>query len=476
MKNLRKMIGMIVSVLMVWATAISVAAATYTIRVDNARPGETYSIYKMMDVSFNAELDSYSYTVADGWESFFTSGGAGSTYTTITNGYVTGLDSSRMEEFGKAASAYVSSASPALSKAASSIIAPESRTFTFQLTSPGYYLITSTGGSLVSISTTPQASEVVVTEKTLMASISLDRTDVEAGKEFAMIGHSMQYLNTITIQKGAVNAVLHLDLSDGMTFEQVDSLMVNNTALTEGTDYTVYENPSADTCDVHIEFSKTWLDSLTSAKIVKASYSLHLNGDASLSPDSETLRTWLSDGTVTSTQVKSASVSTLFFDLVKVESLSGKVLDGAQFELYTAGDQSGVRIDLVKESEGVYHVASPQEKAASGFTSAVIDAGKARIKGFNAWQTVHLQEIKAPDGYNKLPNRYRVNFEEYNIENSMSGNTWTESDGGIGVLNSKGAVLPATGGGGNTFFYMFGGALCMIGGITMLRLSSAGKE
>ena len=58
----------------------------------------------------------------------------------------------------------------------------------------------------------------------------------------------------------------------------------------------------------------------------------------------------------------------------------------------------------------------------------------------------------------------------------MEGTTWTEDDGGIGVVNHKGALLPDTGGSGNTFFYIFGGALCMIGGILVLRLSTMEKE
>ena len=60
MKKFRKMIGMIMSVLMLWTAAVSVAAEQFTIRIINTRGGETYRIYRMMDVSVNSERDSYS--------------------------------------------------------------------------------------------------------------------------------------------------------------------------------------------------------------------------------------------------------------------------------------------------------------------------------------------------------------------------------------------------------------------------------
>lgn len=473
MKKFRKMIGMIMSVLMLWTAAVSVAAEQFTIRIINTRVGETYRIYRMMDVSVNSERDSYSYTIADGWDAFFSTGGAGNAYITMENGYITGLDSSKMEEFGKKAAAYVKTASPA--EAAPSVTGPQSEVIVFDLSSPGYYLITSTAGSLVSIETTPQSNTVTVTEKTKASTISCEQLGKNPDKTTAMIDAQVQYRNTITIQKGAVNEVMHVETTDGMTFDRIDSITVNGMPLTENTDYQLIYGSDGDSCDLHVRFTKDWLDGITASTEVEVTYSVHLNDLAATKPDTETMRTWLSEGEVSVTGVISNTLSTLFFDLIKVESVSEQVLEGACFELYTAA-VGGERIDLVKESAGVYHIATAQEKSAEGFTSAVIEAGRARIKGFCGYATAYLEEIKAPDGYNKVASRIEVTFLKNNKETTMTDNTWKDSMGGIGVLNSKGAVLPATGGEGNTFFYLFGGALCIIGGIAMLRLSTIENE
>ena len=55
MKTIRKLIGMIMSVMMLWTTTLTLAAEQYTIRVINARANETYRIYRMLDVTVNAE-------------------------------------------------------------------------------------------------------------------------------------------------------------------------------------------------------------------------------------------------------------------------------------------------------------------------------------------------------------------------------------------------------------------------------------
>lgn len=473
MKTIRKLIGMIMSVMMLWTTTLTLAAEQYTIRVINARADETYRIYRMMDVTVNAEKDSYSYTIAEGWDAFFSSTGAGYPYVTIKNGYITAVNPATIEEFGKAAQAYVTTSS--VSEAASSVIAPSSGIVDFTLSAPGYYLITSTAGSLVSLETTPQNKTVTVTEKTLNSAITCVQLGDDLDPTTAMIGAPVQYQDILMIQKGAVNEVLHLHLSDGMTLSQIDSVTVNGNPLVNGTDYTVENNPTSDSCDLHISFTKQWLDQLSAATEVNVIFSVYLNGNAAVKGNTESLQTWLSDGTVSTTKTVTKTLSTLFFDLIKVESKSGKILEGAKFELYTQAT-GGEKIALVKESDGVYHVASVEEKSTVGFVSAVIEAGRARIEGFDGWSTVYLEEIKAPDGFNRMASRVEISFRENNKETAMSGDVWTEDDGGIGILNSKGTILPATGGNGNTFFYMFGGALCMIAGALMLRISLMENE
>ena len=164
------------------------------------------------------------------------------------------------------------------------------------------------------------------------------------------------------------------------------------------------------------------------------------------------------------------------FDIIKTDS-SKKVLTGAKFELYDAVT-GGSKIDLVKVSDGVYRVATATEKSTEGFTSAVIEAGKATVKGLDANTIYWLEETEAPAGYNKLASRVRVEIEEANLTTTMTGDTWATGNGGVQITNQAGTELPSTGGMGTTIFYVLGSILA-VGAIVLLvtkkRMSASDK-
>lgn len=163
------------------------------------------------------------------------------------------------------------------------------------------------------------------------------------------------------------------------------------------------------------------------------------------------------------------------FDIIKTDS-SMKVLNGAKFELHDA-QTAGNKIDLVKVSDGVYRVATATEKGAEGFTSAVIEAGKATVKGLDAGTTYWLEETEAPAGYNKLAGRVEVKIENTNLTTTMTGDTWAQGNGGVQITNNSGALLPSTGGMGTTIFYVLGSVL-VLGAVVLLvtkkRMSTNG--
>ena len=159
---------------------------------------------------------------------------------------------------------------------------------------------------------------------------------------------------------------------------------------------------------------------------------------------------------------------TFKFDIVKTDS-GNQLLDGAEFELYTA-QTGGSKIALVKEREGVYRLATAKEQAADGFQSAVIVAkdGRATVNGLDDNTTYWLEETKAPEGFNKLDGRVEIKFgEKANISTTMTGNKWNEGDGGVHIVNNTGTELPSTGGIGTAIFYALGGAL-VLGAIVFL--------
>ena len=158
-------------------------------------------------------------------------------------------------------------------------------------------------------------------------------------------------------------------------------------------------------------------------------------------------------GTPTESEV---TVTTHQFALVKIDS-NNKVLAGAEFELYDALT-GGTKIDLVKESDGSYRVATPAEKAADAFQSAVIVAGNVTIKGLDKDATYYLEETKAPAGYNKLTARVAVNMSTVaDVAATVTDGVYVS--GGVQVVNAAGSELPSTGGMGTTLFYVVGGLM-----------------
>lgn len=98
MKVIKKIAAIMFALVMVISMGANVSVAhaeeakeTGTITIDNAINGQTYTIYKMLDLeSYDPGKELYSYKPAsDAWKTFFEEGKPGHDYATINeNGYV----------------------------------------------------------------------------------------------------------------------------------------------------------------------------------------------------------------------------------------------------------------------------------------------------------------------------------------------------------------------------------------------------
>lgn len=141
------------------------------------------------------------------------------------------------------------------------------------------------------------------------------------------------------------------------------------------------------------------------------------------------------------------TVTTHSFTLKKTNEAK-KTLTGAKFKLYDA-KENGNEIKVVKESEGVYRVAEANEEGVE------IEAGQVVIKGLKGTTTYYLEETKAPDGYNILTERKAI---EVTSDNTAEAN----------VENKKGGLLPSTGSIGTTMFYISGAVMLISAFIFMV--------
>lgn len=176
-------------------------------------------------------------------------------------------------------------------------------------------------------------------------------------------------------------------------------------------------------------------------------------------------------------------VYTYSFDLVKTDT-TNTVLHTAKFELYDALT-GGNKINLVKENNTHYRVATETESNAEGFASAVIEAGNVTIKGLGNG-TYYLEETEAPiipdsenaNRYNKLSARqaFTINNESLSATTDSAGSETIWKSGGVHVINGTGPELPSTGGTGTALFYLIGGILAVGAAVLLVTKRRMGND
>ena len=445
MKHIKKLASLLLVLVMVFALATTAfATGTNSITVNGAQKGETYKLYKMLDLIVNESNTAYSYTVNAEWKDFFTTG-AGKDYVDIdTQGYVTWKadkkDATSMEAFGKAAAAAVSGKTVVATQ-----IPTADGSFTFANLDAGYYLITSTNGTLAIVDTTPTNPAATVNEKNLDHTLDKkvqEDSDSSWGKEnSAQIGDTVNFQTTITVKKGAKNIIMHDKMEDGLSFN-ADSVAI--AGLTKGTDYTVVTTGLTDDCTFEIRFEQSYLDNITSDTTLTVTYNAVLNEKADITngEKNDAKLTW---GDASNTEWSETVTKTYQFEILKYAATdtNKNPLAGATFQLK---DASGNVVKLVKVSDTEYRVANGSETGAvESFTT--VASGKIVIKGVDL-DKYTLVETAAPAGYNTLKDPVEVTV--------LATNALT-----VEVPNASGTELPSTGGMGTTIFYVLGSILVL---------------
>ncbi len=443
MKKTKRIATVLLALVMVLSLSVcAFAAGANSITVNGAQGGETYKIYKMLDLKVDLGKNAYSYTVNAEWNAFFTGEGAGAAYVTINDaGYVTWKNSAAdMEAFAKAAAKYASE---------NNVTAVATKTptadgsFVFGNLDAGYYLITSTNGTLAMVDTTPANPNPAVDEKnpnpTVDKEVMEDSTDAWGSSNSAQIGDTVYFRTSVNLQHGAKNYVLHDKMGNELTLN-ADSITV--AGLTKGTDYTVVTSDLSDGCSFEVRFNQNYLDTITAPTTLVVEYNAVLNENAKVESAAlnETQLTW---GDKNGTTWDQTETKTYEFAVLKYAGTDSEKnpLAGAEFQLK---DASGNVVMLIKVSDTVYRVANGNEAGAvDSFTT--VENDKIVIKGVDL-DKYTLVEIAAPEGYNKLKAPVEVTVK---ADNALV----------VEVPNNTGAELPSTGGIGTTIFYVVGGIL-----------------
>ena len=456
MKSIKKLICML---FMLVLSVVNVSAAEKgTITINKAIVNESYNIYKVLDLeTYDKVNNHYIYRAASGWETFL-DGATDYLEARNENGdkyYVwkDGVDKSRAKEFAEKAYKYAkdNNITPTMTKKATST------SVVFDNLDLGYYLVDSSVGALLHLTTT-NPTATVNEKNTLNPNVDknvLENSTGEYGKENDdIIGSTINYKSTITTGAGYGSYVLYDKMDAGLTFN-VNSVVVkigddvvdvNNYGVkTNVTDYTFV-----------IEFNDEFILKQPKNTNIDVYYTATLNKDATIEGDGNINETFLKYGNNITTDKKKTITYTYAFEIIKTNK-EGVELTGAEFILL---DKLGneIKVILKDEETKTYRIATGNEIGVN------IKAGKATIEGLDK-DSYKLKEVVSPEGYNKLTSP---------VEFSVNGKTNdTIERTRVNVINYTGSELPETGGIGTKLFITSGLSLVLICGlvlVTKLRL------
>lgn len=469
-KTFKKLFAALLAAALVLAMAVPAFAETNatkgSITIDGTVSGETYTIYRMFKLdSYNAESNTYSYTVESAWENFFKTG-AGRNYITLdgqnhpTWTAADENDSTTVAAFAKAALDWAK-----VKGITGTAETATGDTVNFSGLDLGYYLVDSSLGALCGLNTTKP--DAIIKEKNGQPTIDkkVKNGDTWDTTNDAKIGDTVEFKVEVKVEAGAKNYVVTDTMDAGLSFSsgsiQVDGVALNDTIAT----LTLKQKEGDPT------FTLTFADSYVADKVgetIVVTYAATLNANAVVAGNKNSATLHYSNQ---HTVNKETTTYTHEFDLVKVDGTANEdgthtLLNGAKFKLYET-KTSDTALRFVKNTDGSYRVALNTENG-ENVTDTIVVNGKVHISGLdkvNYW----LDETRAPDGYNKLTERQEVKLSEgsQNATLETGATTWAEDNGGVVVKNNAGTVLPSTGGMGTTLFYVIGGGL-MVAAVVLL--------
>lgn len=457
MKSIKKLICML---FMLVLSVVNVSAAEKgTITINKAIVNESYNIYKVLDLeTYDKVNNHYIYRATNEWKAFLDEA---TDYLEVRNEngdkyYVwkDGVDKAKAKEFAEKAYKYAkdNNKTPTFTKKANST------SVVFDNLDLGYYLVDSSVGALLHLTTT-NPTATVNEKNTLNPNVDknvLENITGEYGKENDdMIGSTIKYKTTITTGAGYGNYVLYDVMDKGLTFNANSVEVKIGDEVVESTNYTVKIDVTGYT--FVIEFKDEFILKQPKNTNIDVYYTATLNKDAVVEGKGNVNETYLEYGNKTKTDSSKTTTYTYAFNLVKTNK-DGVELTGAEFKLLDK-DGKEIKVVLIDEDSNTYRIAIGDEEGVN------IKVGHATIEGLDK-DSYKLKEVVSPEGYNKLtkPVEFRVNGKTNVtiIERTL-----------VNVINYTGSELPETGGIGTKLFITSGLSLVLICGlvlVTKLRL------
>ena len=533
---MKKIISISLAIFMILSLASLAFADTQkgSITINGISGEGTYKIYRMLDLSYDANNPSaYAYTVNSSWTGFFASDAAKAFITlnaqTHVAEWIGEQTDSRKVEFANLALKYAQDNDIAPIKtytnnmAADATVVRDGTKLTFSDLELGYYLIDSTMGTLCGLTTTNYNASITAknaaptVDKQVKEDSTSQWTDTH---NTADIGQTVEYRVTINVHSnisvaGAEKFVLHDVMETGLTFKEVTGIGYlvpgSDEVPVDAGNYTVATG--TDGCSFEVRFSDNFCNDLDPNNKIIIYYTAMLNRNATIAGTGNENKAWMTYGEGHKTAEDKVVTYTYGIDLIKTDS-ANTLISGAQFKIYDA-ENGGNEVAVVPNhavqydpsihsSYYTYFVMEGEEKVAKpllfdfnsngtleedekifsfeGYRRARADEtgaeiimidGQMRLVGFDNG-TYYMAETIAPDGFNKIPTRQKFIINDGNLDATFNGDIYSTGSG-VQVVNNTGTMLPETGGLGTLLFTILGGGTAMGTGVVLVTKKRMSK-
>ena len=486
---MKKILAILLALTMVVGLGVSVwAASDGTITIQNTVKDKTYEVYKVFDATYSGTNVSYTY---DGSNTTFLTAlqGESSPFTVTENTSGTYNIALKEGKTGSDVSTFLTAQKANLGSVVKTATG-DGKTQTLTGLDYGYYYITTTTGSIVTIDsalkdvTIIDKNEVIPPpDKAEQVANGTWTTESESGNESTTgnIGDTVNYKVTGSFNRyqgeELVTKIAFTDtMSEGLTPNKDVVIKINGTAVSVTPTYTNNDRTwTAEITTATVADDGTITFNYDTPSTYEITYSAVINENAVVAdPDNNTFTLKYNDKGDNLTDT--TEVVTYKIDLTKVDNSENK-LAGAKFKLYDAKtDGNEIPVVLVPQVVGEDETADPNygtkdsevdnvyRHAKTGETGVEMVTGKTGkivVQGL-ANGTYYFEETEAPEGFNKLTER-------------TDATTITDANATISVENQSGTVLPSTGGIGTTIFYIVGGLLAVGAGVVLVSKKRMSK-